>query len=61
MIYYVTENIVNIDNRLDILALIRNESLDICYYIQDYESKTLEEKNRIYDKIKAEVEAKYLS
>lgn len=61
MICYVAENVVNIDNRLDIWAQIRNETLDICYNIPDYESKTLEEKNRIYDQIKKEVGAKYLN
>lgn len=60
MTYFVTENCVNIDSRLDVWAQIRSETLNRCYSIPGYAEKSIEEKNNIYDQIKAEVEAEYL-
>lgn len=60
MAYFITENCVNIDSKLDVWAQIRSETLDRCYNIPGYAEKSIEEKNKIYDKIKAEVEAEYL-
>ena len=60
MAYFITENCVNIDSKLDVWAQIRSKTLDRCYNIPGYAEKSIEEKNKIYDKIKAEVEAEYL-
>ena len=61
MVRYITENVVNINSRLDMWAQIRSETLDRCYNIPGYAEKSTEEKNGIYDRIKAEVEAEYLN
>lgn len=61
MVRYITENVVNIDSQLDMWAQIRSETLDRCYNIPSYAEKSTEEKNGIYDRIRAEVEAEFLS
>ena len=61
MTYFVTESCVNIDERLDVWAVIRSETLTRCYNLPDYAEKTIEEKNAIYDRIRKEVEAEYLA
>lgn len=55
-IYYMTNNCINIDDRLNRYAWIRNETLNRCYAIENYKDLPLKEKNRIYDQIRKEVE-----
>lgn len=59
--FYMTENCVNISEKLDLSAKIRDLTLTRCYAIPGYAEKSLDDKNKIYDAIKKDVEAELLS
>lgn len=59
--FYMTENCVNISEKLDLSVKIRDLTLTRCYAISGYTEKSLDEKNKIYDSIKKDVEAELLS
>ena len=54
MTYFVTKNCVCVTNAID--AIIRTEALERCYAMDGYKDLPRDEKNKIYDKVVAEVE-----
>ena len=70
MTYFVTNNCMDIagvvenpDIAAEIMRYseIRNETLNRCYTMENYKDLSLEEKNKIYDRIKREVELELMA
>ena len=44
---------------LELSAIVRSETLDYCYSLENYEALSLEEKNKIYDSVSKKISKKY--
>ena len=49
MLYFVTDNCICITNEQD--AIIRTKALEKCYSLPGYKDLSLDNKNKIYDRI----------